>query len=190
MKHTLNSRLAAAACLSFLLFPVDGAAAGERAWSEEPYPYTVVNQDVRGVLAELGRNMNMSVTISDAVEGRVQGPWTSATVGDFLQRVGDDLDVEWFFDGRRLHVSAAGESVTRMLPLKGVEAEGWQASLDKLGLANDRFPITIDADQDIALVSGPPSYVGLIVQSLPKPASTAVGRVNIIYGRNSRGDAS
>ncbi len=190
MKRTPNSRLAALACLSALLFPVDGAAAGGRDWSAEPYPYTVVNQDVRGALAELGRNMDMSVTISDAVEGRVQGPWMSDTVGDFLQRIGEDQDLEWFFDGRRLHVSAAGESVTRMLPLKGIEAGNWQASLDRLGLANDRFPVTIDADQDIALVSGPPSYVDLIVQSLPKPKRAAVGRVNIIYGRNSRGDAS
>lgn len=171
---------------------VASADAAERVWREESYPYTVVDQDVREALAELGRNLKVGVDISEEVEGRLHGPWTSATLEDFMDRIADDLDIEWFFDGRRLHVSSASESVRQLLPLKGIEPEAWQVSLDKLGISNDRFPIAVDSDRDTALVSGPPKYVSLIVQTLPKPKAkpAPVGRVNIIYGRNSPGDAS
>lgn len=179
-------------CVSFLV--VMGwsvlASAEELDWSEETYPYTVVDQDVRDAIAELGRNLKIGVDVSEEVEGRLRGPWSSSTVEGFMDRLADELDVEWFFDGRRLHVSSASESVRQLLPLKGVEPEAWQASLDKLGISSDRFPITVDADRDVALVSGPPKYVALIVQTLPKAAADPVGRVNVIYGRNSRGDAS
>ncbi len=166
------------------------ALADERVWSEEAYPYTVVDQDVRDALAELGRNLNIGVDVSEAVEGRLRGPWSSATVADFMDRVSGDLDVEWFFDGRRLHVSSAAELVSQVLPLEGVEPTSWQASLDQLGISDERFPVAVDAARNVALLSGPPKYVALIVQSLPKPAAAPSGRVNVIYGRNNRGDAS
>ena len=167
------------------------AYAGGRSLGEMAYPYTVVDQDIRDAIGELSRNLNIGVDISEAVEGRLRGPWSSSTVEGFMDRAADQLDIEWFFDGHRLHVSSRSESIRRLLPLGGVKPDAWQASLEKLGITSDRFPITIDADQDIALVSGPPKYVALIADSLPKPkAAEPVGRVNIIYGRNSHGDAS
>ncbi len=177
----------------FLFFGSAASAYAEgRSLGEEVYPYTVIDQDVRDAIGEMGRNLKIGVDISDGVEGRLQGPWSSVTVEDFMDRVAGQLDVEWFFDGHRLHISSASESVRQLLPLGGIEPKAWQASLKKLGISSDRFPITIDADKDIALVSGPPKYVALIADSLPrsKPAAEPVGRVNIIYGRNSHGDAS
>jgi len=163
-----------------------------RSLSEEAFPYTVVDQDVHEAVSELGRNLKIGVDVSEGVEGRIRGPWSSSTVEDFMDRIAGQLDIEWFFDGHRLHVSSTSESVRRLLPLGGVQPETWQASLEKMGISSDRFPITIDPGQDMALVSGPPKYVALIAQSLPKPkaAPEPVGRVNIIYGRNSHGGAS
>lgn len=167
------------------------ARAEGRSVVEKAYPYTVVDQDIRDAVGELSRNLNIGVDMSEAVEGRLRGPWSSSTVEDFMDRAAGQLDIEWFFDGHRLHVSSRSESVRRLLPLGGVKPDAWQASLEKLGISSDRFPITIDADQDVALVSGPPKYVALIAQSLPKPkAAEPVGRVNVIYGRNNHGDAS
>lgn len=168
------------------------AAADEDRWGQVSYPYTVIDQDVQDALTELGRNLEVGVDISDEVEGRLVGPWSSSTVDDFLARTADELDIEWFFEGRRLFVSSRSESIRQLLPLNGVQPEAWKASLDKLGISNDRFPVTIDPAQDMALVSGPPKFVALVAQSLPaaKAASAPVGRVNVIYGRNSRGDSS
>lgn len=176
----------------FAVFSCSSAlSADDTAWGDVAYPYTIVDQDVQEALAELGRNLNIGIDMSEAVEGRLRGPWSSSTVEDFMNRVSDDLDVEWFFDGRRLHVSSTAESVRHLLPLGGVEPDAWQASLDKLGISNERFPVTVDPAQNVALVSGPPKFVALVVQSLPKTAAPArAGRVNVIYGRNSRGDAS
>ena len=174
----------------------EATLAADQRWDKEAYPYTIIDQDVRHAAAELGRNLGVGVDLSDEVEGRLRGPWTSATVGDFLDRVAADLDAEWFFDGRRFQVSSASETVSRVLPLGGIEAEAWQSSLEKLGLRNERFPITIDPDQNVALVSGPPKYVSLIIEALPKPKPVVVrpaepvGRVNVIYGRTVRGGAS
>jgi len=168
------------------------ASADVGRWGQVSYPYTVVDQDVQDALTELGHNLEIGVDISDEVDGRLVGPWSSSTVDDFLARTADELDIEWFFEGRRLFVSSRSESIRQLLPLNGVQPEAWKASLDKLGISNDRFPVTIDPAQDMVLVSGPPKFVALVAQSLPaaKAASAPVGRVNVIYGRNSRGDSS
>ena len=180
----------APAALSALLLGADPALADPPSWENEPYPYTVVDQDVRDALEEFGRNLDIGVTVSDDVQGRLRGPWTSKTTADFLGRVSDELNVAWFYDGHRLHVSSAAESTSEALRLQGVEPEAWRASLDRLGIGGNRSSLSIDADQKVALVSGPPGYVALIKDTLPKAAPRAVRRVNVIYGRKQPGDAS
>lgn len=189
------------ACLEVCRFVVGGlvalscmtdlSVAQDRDWAGMAYPYTVVDQDVQDALTELGRNLNVSVQVSEVVEGRLRGPWSSSTVEGFLNRVAADLDIEWFFDGRLLHVSASDESVRQLLSLNGVEPSAWQASLDHLGISNERFPVNIDSAQNIAFVSGPPKFVELVMQSLPPAVTSAPeGRVNVIHGRPHRGGAS
>ena len=186
----MNLRYLAACSIVSFAFSVSSVAADSDRWLDAPFPYTVVDQDVHDVLGELGRNVKIDVHVSDAVKGRVRGGWRVDTVGSFLDRLTSDVGIEWFFDGHRLNVSSAEESVRRVLPLDGVEAKAWQTSIKQMGIESDQFPVVIDEDRGVALVSGPPQYVQLVEQSLPKKKAKSTGRVNIIYGRKSSGDAS
>src|SRR5262247_962222 len=58
--------------VSALLFPMLSAR-GVPSWFARPFQYVVINQDVRGVLTEFGRNMGVPVILSDKVGGRVRG---------------------------------------------------------------------------------------------------------------------
>lgn len=185
----MNFRYLALCSIVSFSFGIGGVAADSDRWLDTPFPYTVVDQDVHDVLGELGRNAKIDVHVSDAVEGRVRGGWHVDTVGNFLDRLASDMGVEWFFDGRRLNVSSAEESVRRVFPLNGADPKAWRTSIEQLGIESDQFPIVIDENRGVALVSGPPQYVQLVEQSLPKQAKST-GRVNIIYGRKSPGDAS
>src|SRR5262245_30380884 len=82
-----------AAVTAFLMH--SPSASGRPNWFARPFQYVVINQDVRGILTEFGRNMGVPVILTDKVGGRVRGEVVERakrdagyqTAGDFLTRL-------------------------------------------------------------------------------------------------------
>ena len=156
--------------------------AGEPDWPDAAYPYTVIDQDLGTVLQEFSDNLGILLRISDQIHGRVQDYRSTETPKDFLNELARRNSFEWYFDGRILHISGNDESVVRLLALGSVPfLELWTA-LDRLGIADQRFPLRHGGTSDLVLVSGPPRYVALVEQTLVALVSAAPTQVSIFRG--------
>lgn len=178
MTFVPRSLQAAVALLSTLLAsPVLAVPA----WSDAPYDYVVLDQDIRATFTDFGRNLGIAVSLSDTVKGRVRGRVDATTAGEFLDRLSDSNGLNWYFDGAVLHVSAASEYATRTVPIGGLRSEDVIAGLDRLEIADDRFDIR--GGTGVVSVSGPPAFVAAVrdyVQNMqPAPAAPDQDHPNV-----------
>jgi len=103
-------------------------------WPDEPLAYTVVDQDLRDLLAEIGTRLGVHLRVSDAVKARVRGRLPPAPPREFLARLASIYGFEWFYDGGTIWVSAPSASQTRMMQLGPVPLEQMTGAMDELGL--------------------------------------------------------
>ncbi|MBW8725177.1 MAG: hypothetical protein JF625_08505 [Inquilinus limosus] len=169
--------------------PVDAAAAqGRRAlpWPDKPYPYVVLDQDVRDVLAAFGSNLDVPVKVSDKVSGRVRGRLPELSPQKLLDHLAASFGLQWYYDGQVLYVTTVEEAVSEMLPLGPIRFEELQASLASLKLDDPRFPPRPLASANVALVSGPPRYVALVKETMQALQQAYQFQTTIVRGRTGK----
>lgn len=169
--------------------PADLAAGqGRRAlpWPDKPYPYVVLDQDVRDVLAAFGSNLDIPVKVSDKVSGRVRGRLPELTPQKLLDQLAASFGLQWYYDGQVLYVTTVEEAVSEMLPLGAIRFEELQASLASLQLDDPRFPPRPLASANVALVSGPPRYVALVKETMQALQQAYQFQTTIVRGRTGK----
>jgi type III secretion protein C len=180
-----------------LVFSVAFAAAGpalgmEPKWPSGPYKYWVVDQDIKGILVEFGRNVVVPVDVSDKVKGRLRGQVAvaTATAREFLDSLCDSHDLVWFFDGAVLHVNAKAEITTELVSLGGSSREEALEKLAGLGIGDARFPVRSTENAGVVSVSGPPKLISMVRQALkPPPLAKEDARGDDVRVRVFRGGA-
>ncbi|WP_177522902.1 type III secretion protein [Pseudomonas sp. v388] len=164
-------RTAARLTLWLCVFAATAAQAApnrEPGWFAEPYAYVVVDQDVRGALAELGRNLNLIVVFSDKVRGNSRGSIRGETAGQFLDRLCDANQLSWYFDGNVLHIASADEVGTRTFDLQGSQLDELETWLQQLDVAGEPLSSRTSPERDSLFVSGPPAYLAQVQQHLDR----------------------
>lgn len=156
------------------LASVGPALAVEPAWPEGPYKYLVIDQDVRGVLVEFGRNVGIPVDVSEQIKGRLRGRLGVAPAREFLDKLCESYGLVWYFDGAVLHVSAKTEIRTELINIGRFPPGEVNEKLKALGIADPRFPVRSTQDIGVVSVSGPPSFVSLVRQTLISLAPPSV----------------
>jgi type II secretory pathway component GspD/PulD (secretin) len=146
-----------------LLRPALGA---ELALPPGPYKYLVIDQDVKGVLVEFGRNVGLPVDVSDQVKGRLRGQISTATAREFLDGLCESYGLVWYFDGATLHINANTEVRTELVNVGGLPPAEATEKLKALGVSDLRFPVGTTADTGIVSVSGPPPFLSLARKTL------------------------
>jgi type III secretion protein C len=169
-----------------LLLGAPAAIAAPPPWVGKTYAYVVVDQDVRGVLTEFGRNLGVPVVLTDKVRGRVRGELRAETADDFLKKISEAQDLTWYFDGSALHVSSDEEYSTEIIDA-GVDGKALSRELDRLDLADARFAVRSTAGSGIVRVSGPPAFVAVVRETAErlKPPPRVAGddpRVRVFRG--------
>ena len=155
-----------AVCTIFALLASEARSA-EPKWPAGTYRYLVVDQEIQGILTEFGRNLGLTVKLSDQVGGRrIRGRMPVASAKEFLNRICDSYGLVWYFDGAVLHVNAESEVRTEVVGLGSVNPASITDKLQALGIADPRFPIRSTPDTGVISVSGPPVYLKLIRETL------------------------
>jgi type II secretory pathway component GspD/PulD (secretin) len=173
-----QSRAPLFAACAMLMLPVSPAQSLEPKWPSGPYRYLVVDQDLRDILAEFGRNLNMGVEISNQVTGRrIRGRMPITTAKEFLTRLCASYGLVWYYDGAKLHINAENEVRSEMVSLGQVNPAVMKERLQELGIADARYEIRTPGDNSRVLaVSGPPRYLEHIreaVAAMQKPVAPA-----------------
>lgn len=170
--------MAVAVCATFLMLPMSPAQSLEPKWPSGPYRYLVVDQDLRDILTEFGRNLNMPVQISDQVTARrIRGRMPITPAKEFLTRLCESYGLVWYYDGAKLHINAENEVRAEMVSLGQVNPATMKERLQELGIADARYAIRSTGDNSRVLsISGPPRYLEHIreaVAAMQKPAAPA-----------------
>jgi type II secretory pathway component GspD/PulD (secretin) len=182
-------RRVAIATVLGLLACAAGARAAEPNWPGEKLAYTVIDEDLRDVLADLGNRIGVPVNVSQAVRGHVRGHLPDAPPRQFLDNLAAMYGLNWYYDGGTLYVTRASEQSSRLVTLGPVQLADLTSTLDQLGVSDARWPVRGAADGGVAIVSGPPRYVQLVGETLqnlidrakPKP-DEAAAQVRIFHG--------
>jgi type III secretion protein C len=180
MSMRLSIVSVASMALAFLITPALSLAPK---WPLGPYQYLVLDQDLKGVLTEFGRNIDVPVDVSDQVKGQLRGELPAAGAEDFLNKLCESYGLVWYFDGAVLHINAKTEVRTELIDIGRLSSKDVAERLNSLGIADARFPIRTTPDAGVVSVSGPPPYRTLVRQTLavmaragslrPAPTNTA-----------------
>jgi type II secretory pathway component GspD/PulD (secretin) len=136
-----------------------------------PYRYLVVDQDIKGVLVEFGRNVDLPVDVSDQVKGRLRGQISTTTAREFLDGLCESYGLVWYFDGAALHINAKTEVRSELVSTGRLSPREAAEKLSALGISDARFPVRTTEDSGVVSVSGPPPFLSQTRQTL-----TALGR--------------
>jgi type III secretion protein C len=158
--------------LCALLAGSPSRAASADAWENQPYPYSVVSENISDVIRNFGYNAGIRVSVSPDVRGVVSGRSGHGTAREFLDDVtrGDDLD--WYSDGTVLYVSPAAAEQTIVVPMHGFPFAVMKIELEQQKLFDARFRLSPQIGGDAAIVSGPPSFVAVIKQAIEARTSS------------------
>ena len=149
------------------------ASSLEPKWPTGPYRYLVIDQDVKEVLVEFGRNIGVPTRVSDQVSGRMRGRLPVTSAREFLNLLCERNGLVWYFDGAVLNVGAETEVKTELVNIGSTPAGELLAKLDTLGIADPRFPVRTTHDAGIISVSGPPAFISLVQQTLAAMTKSA-----------------
>lgn len=150
--------------------------------------YSVVNQDLRDVIAGIAAQLGLRAVISPHVHGEVHGRLPAAPAATMLDRLGGLYGFDWYYDDRTVFVTAYDEAVSKVMSLGPVSARGLVQTLNELGVSDDRWPVRIAPAAGVAAVDGPPHYAMLVDQTLA--ALTAGARSGVTEVHVFRGTAA
>jgi len=157
--------LVVAGIAATLACPRPYAFAAEPKWPAGPFRYLVIDQDTKDVLQEFGNITNIPMAVSEEVRGHLRGPLPITTAEDFLKRICENQGLVWYFDGLKLYVSTASQIDSLMINLGPLRLQELSDRLEKLGIADPRYPLSTTQRADVVLVSGPPRYLALVRQT-------------------------
>lgn len=164
--HTFKTRLAMCVSAGLLLSTPLPAIAAPLDVPDTPYNYTVLDQDLAVTLKEFGSNMNLKVSVSSEISGRIRGRMPTLPPREFLDHLTQIYNLQWYYDGLILYVTAAHEAQSRLLVLTPITFEEFSSALDAFKISDERFVVQRAAQNSLVLVSGPPRFIALAEQTL------------------------
>lgn len=157
----------------------------EPIWLDAHYPYAIIEHQLKDVFFDFGSNVGVPVQVSSEVEGWARGPLASGSARTFLDRLSDTYRLDWYFDGKVLHISTDSEAGERLVNIRGIRPESIERSLRSLDLADPRYPLRVSQQQNVAIVAGPPRYVALVETAIDALRPRPKRAVEVIRGRGS-----
>lgn len=145
-----------------------GSVAAEIPWRLETYTLTAREMNLREALDTFGVAEGIPVIASERVNGSFSGSFVDVPASEFLDRLATMHNLTWYYDGASLYVYSAGEIFTTLTDLQYMKATDVRALLKELGVEDERFPIKTAMNDEIIMVSGPPRYVQIILQTIER----------------------
>jgi type III secretion protein C len=135
-------------------------------WPDAPYSYFANNARLDTVLADFASGFSLSLSVQPDVAGTVNGRFSTNSPTEFLNKLAGVYGFVWYTHAGTLFVSRSSDVVTRGLAAPGGNIANLRKAMTDLGVLEPRFGWGELADQGMAIVSGPPSYVHLLENTL------------------------
>ena len=137
-------------------------------WRVAKYSLIARQMPLREAFDTFGVTEGLSVLMSEQVQGSFSGDFVDMPAQDFLERVCTMHNLTWYYDGAALYVCSASEVASRLVDLAYMKAGDVRAMLRELGVEDSRFPIKTANNDELIMVSGPPRYVQLVLETIER----------------------
>jgi len=137
-------------------------------WRTPTYTLVARELPLREALDSFAIAQGLSLVPSQGVSGTFSGDFTDLPPGEFLEQVCSMNNLTWYYDGAALYIYGAGEIETSLVDLSYMKAGEVRTMLRDLGVEDGRFPLKTTSDDELVMVSGPPRYVALVMQTIAK----------------------
>lgn len=137
-------------------------------WRVGKYSLIARQMSLREAFDTFGVTEGLSVVTSEQVQGSFSGDFVDMPAQEFLERMCTMHNLIWYYDGAALYICSSGEVISQLIDLAYMKAGDVRAMLRELGVEDSRFPIKTANDDELIMVSGPPRYVELVLQTIEK----------------------
>ncbi len=135
-------------------------------WKLPKYSLVARGLSLREAFKTFAAAQGISVVMSDTVNGIFSGEFRDMPSEEFLRRVTTIHNLVWYFDGAVLYLYGSDEVQSRLFNLRYMKAAEVCAMLRELGIEDKRYPMRTASNDEMILVSGPPRYVALIMETI------------------------
>ena len=130
-------------------------------WRSANFKYAVDGKPVREVLRDFGASQGMVVAVAPDVEGSVAGKF-DLTPKQFIDLMALSYGFVYYYNGAVLHISASQGMRSTLIRLNYARIQQLRDTLERMNVAEARFPIVYDEAANTAMVAGPQEYVDVI----------------------------
>ena len=141
------------------------ATAADMLWKRGKMQYVAERKELKAFLREFAASQGVGVSIDPDVQGVLNGRY-ELTPASMLELISATFGLGWYFDGRVLYVFPSTNLATKVIRLKHITGRELERTLERLSIADSRYPLTYEDDQSSVLVSGPKQFVDLVEQTV------------------------
>ena len=153
------------AVLALSISATVSAPAADMAWGTKKVVYSAVEpKDLRIFLRDFAAQQGVGVFVDPEVKGELTGSF-DLSPRSMMELLGRKFGLMWYFDGRVLYVYPSTAVESSVIRLSKVSPEQFRRTLERLGIADARYPVSFDGTRGSAMVSGPKRYVELVKQA-------------------------
>lgn len=167
-------------------WPAWASSSSVNAALQAPYPYLVVEQNLRDVLQAFRHNLGIATVISDRVGGVVRsGTQEGETAASFLRRLSDAHDLVWYVDSDTLFISTLQENMTQTLAANRLGSKRREAIAKVWSDKGVGVHVASDKTSHSLVVTGPAGFrqrvASVIAAVEPTPTTTGEGKAVTVF---------
>ncbi|WP_176086031.1 secretin N-terminal domain-containing protein [Martelella sp. HB161492] len=145
------------------------------------YSFAGTDQTLPTALKYFALNIGVSLVMDPSVpDVGNSDEQTGLSRLDYINYLAEKFRLVWYFDGATLYVDTTDHVEQKVFSLQKADGERVLSILQNLDLFQPKFIFSYDLQSKVLTVSGPPSYVGL-VENTVKAVDVADGRSTVVY---------
>ena len=134
-------------------------------WHDKKFTYVAQNKPIKDFLREFGASQGVIMVVSPDIEGTLNGKFDMAPQS-MLDLVAATYSIIWYYDGNILFLYPSSEASTEVIRSHTSKIDELRSTVERLGIADPKYPIIFDTRKNTALVSGPKRYIELVRQTM------------------------
>lgn len=137
------------------------SVAAEPPFKTSSFQHVADKQPLRDLLNTFANAQGWSISLSGVSDDAVSARFSMAAPR-FWDLITSSHNLLWYFDGHVMHVCAGADMRTEMFPMSEEAFRRLRASLERLDIADRRFPLRYDAGSSMAIAAGPPRMLEMV----------------------------
>lgn len=169
----------AAICLTACLLNAGQAAAEAGNAPSNEYEFFVVSSSIGQFADTLIGATGARIELSDGVRARLSRQRLTGDLGQVLDQLAAEYELDWFVFNNVYYVSSSRESTVRVIRPGHLGFDDVQSALSDAGLMSAKLSLLKAANGEAVVLSGPPKLLALaevVIESIPDtPRATNAG---------------